>query len=222
MCGKRGDLGNMCRFQRNSRANSSTGGRVPAALPAPLAGLRGCPARHAPPTPLPPPPNCPLPALPCFSLAPVLPPPLLQIYCEELPFNELGSDYRCPQCNAPTRRFAKFNAETGKVRLQRAARLAELWSGLDGGEGRKERGREGWAALWPGRVGWAAAMPQYHPAGHSLSVGCRCVAQISGGGGLFSLSTHYVPARFFGCHAFPICPYRSPAAAAWMPAHWPP
>lgn len=37
------------------------------------------------------------------------------IYCEELPFGELGSDYRCPQCNAPTRRFAKFNAETGKI-----------------------------------------------------------------------------------------------------------
>lgn len=25
------------------------------------------------------------------------------IYCEETPFEELGADYRCPQCNAPPR-----------------------------------------------------------------------------------------------------------------------
>ncbi|KAI8109368.1 hypothetical protein M9434_000652 [Picochlorum sp. BPE23] len=37
------------------------------------------------------------------------------IYCDETPFNELPGDYRCPQCNAPKRRFVKFNADTGKT-----------------------------------------------------------------------------------------------------------
>ncbi|KAI7835614.1 hypothetical protein COHA_010491 [Chlorella ohadii] len=37
------------------------------------------------------------------------------IYCDETPFDELPSDYRCPQCNAPKRRFSKFNVETGKI-----------------------------------------------------------------------------------------------------------
>lgn len=36
------------------------------------------------------------------------------IYCDETPFNELPGDYRCPQCNAPKRRFVKFDPETGK------------------------------------------------------------------------------------------------------------
>lgn len=39
----------------------------------------------------------------------------LQIYCDETPFEQLASDYRCPQCNAPKRRFSRFNVETGKV-----------------------------------------------------------------------------------------------------------
>jgi hypothetical protein len=38
-----------------------------------------------------------------------------QIYCDETPFDEQPSDYRCPQCNAPKRRFARFNVDTGKV-----------------------------------------------------------------------------------------------------------
>ncbi|KAL4439872.1 hypothetical protein ABPG75_002873 [Micractinium tetrahymenae] len=37
------------------------------------------------------------------------------IYCDETPFEQVASDYRCPQCNAPKRRFARFNVETGKV-----------------------------------------------------------------------------------------------------------
>lgn len=36
------------------------------------------------------------------------------IYCDELPFEELPSGYQCPQCRAPTRRFAKFDVNTGK------------------------------------------------------------------------------------------------------------
>ena len=62
----------------------------------------------------------------CPPPSPPLPCPALQIYCDETPFNELGSDYRCPQCNAPTRRFAKFNVETGKVRWRGGAG----WAGL--------------------------------------------------------------------------------------------
>ncbi len=37
------------------------------------------------------------------------------IYCDETPFAQLPGDYRCPQCNAPKRRFLKFDAETGKT-----------------------------------------------------------------------------------------------------------
>lgn len=37
------------------------------------------------------------------------------IYCDETPFNQLPADYRCPQCNAPKRRFLKFDADTGKT-----------------------------------------------------------------------------------------------------------
>jgi len=36
------------------------------------------------------------------------------IYSDATPFNETDPDYRCPQCKAPKKRFAKYNAETGK------------------------------------------------------------------------------------------------------------
>jgi hypothetical protein len=36
------------------------------------------------------------------------------IYYEATPFEELPSTYRCPQCNAPKRRFTKFDAVSGK------------------------------------------------------------------------------------------------------------
>ncbi len=36
------------------------------------------------------------------------------IYCETTPFEETSADYRCPQCNAPKRRFVAYDAETGK------------------------------------------------------------------------------------------------------------
>lgn len=42
------------------------------------------------------------------------------IYAGKVPFEELGSSYVCPQCNAPRKRFAKYDVDTGKV------------SGLDG------------------------------------------------------------------------------------------
>jgi rubredoxin len=37
------------------------------------------------------------------------------IYCDETPFDETPSDYRCPQCNAPKRRFSRFDVDTGKI-----------------------------------------------------------------------------------------------------------
>lgn len=39
------------------------------------------------------------------------------IYCETTPFDDMPADYRCPQCNAPKRRFVGYDAETGKVGL---------------------------------------------------------------------------------------------------------
>jgi rubredoxin len=36
------------------------------------------------------------------------------IYCETTAFDDMPADYRCPQCNAPKRRFVGYDAETGK------------------------------------------------------------------------------------------------------------
>lgn len=38
------------------------------------------------------------------------------IYCAQAPFESLNADYRCPQCNAPRKRFARYDSETGKVK----------------------------------------------------------------------------------------------------------
>lgn len=38
------------------------------------------------------------------------------IYCESTPFEETPQNYRCPQCNAPKRRFVTYDADSGKVR----------------------------------------------------------------------------------------------------------
>lgn len=37
------------------------------------------------------------------------------IYTLPTPFNEQPSDYVCPQCNAPPKRFAKYDAENDKI-----------------------------------------------------------------------------------------------------------
>jgi hypothetical protein len=37
------------------------------------------------------------------------------IYCETTPFEDTPDNYRCPQCNAPKRRFVGYDATTGKV-----------------------------------------------------------------------------------------------------------
>ncbi|DBA75511.1 hypothetical protein WJX77_004997 [Trebouxia sp. C0004] len=38
------------------------------------------------------------------------------IYAGKVPFEELGSSYVCPQCNAPRKRFAKYDVDTGKIK----------------------------------------------------------------------------------------------------------
>jgi rubredoxin len=37
------------------------------------------------------------------------------IYSDETPFDAMPASYVCPQCNAPKRRFAAFDADTGKI-----------------------------------------------------------------------------------------------------------
>lgn len=37
------------------------------------------------------------------------------IYSNKTPFEEVSSSYVCPQCNAPKKRFAGYDPETGKV-----------------------------------------------------------------------------------------------------------
>jgi len=57
------------------------------------------------------------------------------IYCETQPFEELGDSYRCPQCNAPKRRFVPYDAETGKktgIAEGTIGTIATLIGGLGG------------------------------------------------------------------------------------------
>ncbi|EFJ50575.1 hypothetical protein VOLCADRAFT_120585 [Volvox carteri f. nagariensis] len=37
------------------------------------------------------------------------------IYCDKVPFEETPANYRCPQCNAPKRRFVEYDADSGKT-----------------------------------------------------------------------------------------------------------
>ena len=39
------------------------------------------------------------------------------VYCESEPFEETASNYRCPECNAPKRRFVPYDKSSGKVRV---------------------------------------------------------------------------------------------------------
>lgn len=36
------------------------------------------------------------------------------IYSDKTPFEQTDPDYQCPQCRAPKKRFAAYDAETGK------------------------------------------------------------------------------------------------------------
>ena len=37
------------------------------------------------------------------------------VYAEALPFEQAGKGYRCPQCNAPKRRFVPYDVDSNKV-----------------------------------------------------------------------------------------------------------
>lgn len=56
------------------------------------------------------------------------------IYADEIPFSQLPADYSCPQCNAPKRRFAGFDPNTGKMQGggQDLATIATVVGGLVG------------------------------------------------------------------------------------------
>lgn len=57
------------------------------------------------------------------------------IYASPLPFEELSSNWACPQCAAPKKRFALYDAETGKVKgglPQQTATVATVIVGLLG------------------------------------------------------------------------------------------
>mmetsp|Transcript_22234 Transcript_22234/g.56967 ORF Transcript_22234/g.56967 Transcript_22234/m.56967 type:complete len:268 (-) Transcript_22234:125-928(-) len=54
------------------------------------------------------------------------------IYADTLPFNELSEDYTCPQCNAPPRRFSRFDVNTGKMLDKDAANLGTVATVIGG------------------------------------------------------------------------------------------
>ncbi|KAK9822200.1 hypothetical protein WJX81_003055 [Elliptochloris bilobata] len=56
------------------------------------------------------------------------------IYCDQTPFTELPTDYLCPQCRAPKRRFAGYDPITGKNKGggQNAGTIATVIGGLVG------------------------------------------------------------------------------------------
>ncbi|KAL6779046.1 CPLD30 [Auxenochlorella protothecoides x Auxenochlorella symbiontica] len=56
------------------------------------------------------------------------------IYCDATPWEDLPSDYVCPQCNAPRRRFVRFDPESGATSGASfdAARWATVAAGLIG------------------------------------------------------------------------------------------
>lgn len=104
----------------------------------------------------------------------------MQIYCDETPFEEVASDYRCPQCNAPKRRFARFNVETGKVeQASGAAPRAQIHPGCisDSLTGCKQA--KVFTGL-PGSAGWAASCAWQRPRGcqarpmHGRRGACHC------------------------------------------------
>ncbi|CAD7699847.1 unnamed protein product [Ostreobium quekettii] len=57
------------------------------------------------------------------------------VYCQRKPFSELDPDWRCPQCNAPIKRFALYDKKTGRAKggaVGDAGTLATLIGGLVG------------------------------------------------------------------------------------------
>jgi rubredoxin len=54
------------------------------------------------------------------------------VYTQRTPFNEIESDYRCPQCNAPKKRFAAYDPDTGKIKGAQPLQIG-TWATVIGG-----------------------------------------------------------------------------------------
>ena len=52
------------------------------------------------------------------------------VYCDEEPFEEVSNSYRCPQCQAPKRRFVPYDVGSGKVGRERGDLAGEACFGL--------------------------------------------------------------------------------------------
>eukprot|EP01026_Neomeris_dumetosa_P021358 TRINITY_DN186_c0_g1_i2.p1 TRINITY_DN186_c0_g1~~TRINITY_DN186_c0_g1_i2.p1 ORF type:complete len:230 (+),score=25.67 TRINITY_DN186_c0_g1_i2:111-800(+) len=48
------------------------------------------------------------------------------IYTDKVPFEEQDPDYKCPQCNASKRRFARYDPETGKQKGSVAGQVGTI------------------------------------------------------------------------------------------------
>ena len=48
------------------------------------------------------------------------------IYFQKTPFDELSEDFQCPQCSAYKKRFAPYDASTGKVHSSAASSSCRL------------------------------------------------------------------------------------------------
>merc|ERR1712100_834699 len=54
------------------------------------------------------------------------------IYCEKTPFDQKTNEFVCPQCNAPRKRFAQFNAESGQIYGAEGAQLGTIATVIGG------------------------------------------------------------------------------------------
>merc|ERR1719313_1523977 len=54
------------------------------------------------------------------------------IYCESLAFAQQANDFICPQCNAPKKRFARFDADLGKIYGAEGAQLGTVVTVIGG------------------------------------------------------------------------------------------
>jgi len=54
------------------------------------------------------------------------------IYCDATPFDEVSANYKCPQCNAPKRRFSRFDVNTGKMIDKNTADLGTVLTVVGG------------------------------------------------------------------------------------------
>merc|ERR1712224_568967 len=54
------------------------------------------------------------------------------IYCEGTPFAQQPNDFVCPQCNASKKRFARFDAATGKIYGAEGAQVGTFFTVIGG------------------------------------------------------------------------------------------